>query len=65
MESCPECGGPEMACEARYHECLALEFGDPSYGAVHHLTMATLMLQHSSKLIRTGCHPPEEQGKAR
>lgn len=54
MKPCPECGTPETACEARYHECLALEFGDPGYGAVHHLTVAAYMLQHSSKLTRTG-----------
>ena len=54
MKTCPECGAPETACDARYNECLALEFSDPGYGAVHHLTVATYMLQHSSKLTREG-----------
>ena len=54
MDTCPECGASETACDARYNECLALEFSDPGYGAVHHLTVATYMLQHSSKLTREG-----------
>jgi hypothetical protein len=52
--NCIECGAPENACEARYHECLAREFEDTSYGAVHHLTVATYMLQHSNKLTKEG-----------
>ncbi|HTX90364.1 MAG TPA: DUF5946 family protein [Anaerolineales bacterium] len=52
--NCPECGAPESICEARYHECLVKEFSDPGYGAVHHLTVATFMLQHSSKLTKEG-----------
>jgi len=54
---CPECGapsGPEMTCEARYHACLAKEFSEAGYGAVHHLTVAAYMLQHSSKLSLQG-----------
>jgi hypothetical protein len=51
---CPECGAPDSTCEARFHECLALEFSDAAYGAVHHLTVAAYMLQHSSKLTREG-----------
>jgi hypothetical protein len=51
---CPECGAPGMVCEARYNEFLALEFSDPRYGAVHHLTVAAYMLQHSSNLTREG-----------
>ncbi len=51
---CPECGAPDSACEARYHECLAREFSEAGYGAVHHLTVAAYMLQHSSKLTRAG-----------
>ena len=51
---CPDCGAPEMTCETRFHEFLVKEFEDPSYGAVHHLTVATYMLQHSSKLTREG-----------
>ncbi len=51
---CPECGAPEGACEAHYHECLAKEFSEAGYGAVHHLTVAAYMLQHSSKLTKEG-----------
>ena len=52
--NCPECGAPDSACEARFHECLAQEFEEAAYGAVHHLTVAAYMLQHSSKLTREG-----------
>jgi len=51
---CPECGAAEAACESRFHECLTLEFQDPAYGAVHHLTVTAYMLQHSSQLTREG-----------
>ncbi|MFZ5856454.1 MAG: DUF5946 family protein [Chloroflexota bacterium] len=49
---CPECGATD--CKARFDECLALEFSDLRYGAVHNLTVATYMLQHSSQLSREG-----------
>ncbi|MGB7875443.1 MAG: DUF5946 family protein [Anaerolineales bacterium] len=52
--NCPECGAAEAACETRFHECIAKEFEDPGYGAVHHLTVAAYLLQHSSKLSREG-----------
>jgi uncharacterized protein DUF5946 len=52
--NCPECGAPDSACETRFHEFLIKEFEDSDYGAVHHLTVATYMLQHSSKLTREG-----------
>jgi hypothetical protein len=52
--NCPECGAPASACAARFDEFLALEFTDADYGAVHHLTVAAYMLQHSSKLTREG-----------
>jgi hypothetical protein len=52
--NCPECGAADGACEARFNEFLVLEFTNPGYGAVHHLTVATYMLQHSSKLTREG-----------
>ncbi len=51
---CPDCGAPDSACEARYHECLFKEFSDPAYGAVHNLTVSAYMLQHSSKLTKAG-----------
>ncbi len=51
---CPECGAADSACESRFHACLALEFQDPAFGAVHHLTVAAYMLQHSSQLTHEG-----------
>jgi hypothetical protein len=52
--NCPECGATDSLCKERFDEFLALEFSDMSYGAVHNLTVATFMLQHSSKLTREG-----------
>lgn len=52
--NCPECGAPDSLCKERFDEFLVLEFTDAGYGAVHHLTVATYMLQHSSKLTREG-----------
>ncbi|MEO7838750.1 MAG: DUF5946 family protein [Anaerolineales bacterium] len=52
--NCPECGAPEPLCKERFDEFLVLEFTDAGHGAVHHLTVATYMLQHSSKLTREG-----------
>ncbi len=52
--NCPECGAPEIACKTRFDEFLVLEFTDAGYGAVHHLTVAAYMLQHSGKLTRDG-----------
>ena len=52
--NCPECGAPDNLCQTCFDEFLVLEFTDPGYGAVHHLTVATYMLQHSSKLTREG-----------
>jgi hypothetical protein len=52
--NCPECGATDSTCEARFNECLALEFSDAAFGAVHHLTVAAYMIQHSSKLTREG-----------
>jgi len=54
MSNCPECGAPGNLCQRRFDELLVLEFTDPGYGAVHNLTVATYMLQHSSKLTREG-----------
>jgi hypothetical protein len=51
---CLDCGAPDSTCETRFHEFLVKEFEDAGYGAVHHLTVATYMLQHSSKLTREG-----------
>jgi len=52
--NCPECGALETMRQTRFDEFLVLEFTDTGYGAVHHLTVATYMLQHSSKLTREG-----------
>lgn len=52
--NCPECGAPDSACQTRFDECLVLEFTDMAFGAVHNLTVATFMLQHSSKLSKEG-----------
>jgi hypothetical protein len=54
MSNCPDCGAPDAACHARFDELLALEFTRASFGAVHHLTVATFMLQHSSRLTLEG-----------
>lgn len=52
--NCPECGAPDNLCQTRFDEFLVLEFTDPGYGAVHNLTVATYMLQHSSQLSKEG-----------
>jgi hypothetical protein len=52
--NCPECGAPDNSCQTRFDEFLVLEFTDPGYGSVHHLTVATYMLQHSSKMSLEG-----------
>ena len=52
--NCLECGAPDTLCQTRFDEFLVLEFTDAGYGAVHHLTVAAYMLQHSSKLTREG-----------
>ncbi len=51
---CFECGAPDKACEARFHEFLVKEFDNSAFGTVHHLTVASYMLQHSSNLTRAG-----------
>lgn len=52
--NCPECGATDSLCKSRFEEFLALEFTDMGYGAVHNLTVATYMLQHSSQLSKEG-----------
>jgi hypothetical protein len=52
--NCPECGATDSLCKSRFDECLALEFSDLRYGAVHNLTVATYMLQHSSQQRKEG-----------
>ena len=52
--NCPECGASDELCESRFDEFLALEFSDMGYGAVHNLTVAAYMIQHSSKLTKEG-----------
>jgi len=56
-DQCPECGAPgdrEETCRERFERFLALEFSDPAYGAVHHLTVAAYMLQHPARLSARG-----------
>jgi len=52
--NCPECGAPDNLCQVRFDEFLVLEFTEAGYGAVHHLTVAAYMVQHSSKMTREG-----------
>ena len=52
--TCLDCGAPDNTCGTRFHEFLIKEFDEAGYGAVHHLTVATYMLQHSSKLTSEG-----------
>ena len=55
--TCPECGAPstpELNCQSAFDNCLVMEFTNADFGAVHHLTVATYMLQHSSKLSLEG-----------
>lgn len=52
--NCPECGAPDQLCQTRFDEFLALEFTDAGYGAVHHLTVAAFIVQHSSLMTREG-----------
>jgi hypothetical protein len=54
MSNCPECGARDSLCQAGFDELLVLEFTDAGYGAVHHLTVAAYMVQHSSNLTREG-----------
>ena len=54
MSNCLECGAPDNLCQSRFDEFLVLEFTDSGYGAVHHLTVAAYMVQHSSKMTREG-----------
>ena len=54
MSNCPECGAQDNLCQSRFDEFLILEFTDAEYGAVHHLTVATFTVQHSSKMTREG-----------
>ena len=52
--NCHECGASDNLCQTRFDEFLVLEFTDAGYGAVHHLTVAAYMVQHSSKMTREG-----------
>ena len=52
--NCPECGANDSLCKERFDEFLVLEFTDAGFGAVHHLTVAAYMLQHSSNMTPEG-----------
>ncbi len=56
-----ECGADAEACSNAWDECLALEYTQPSYGWVHHLTVAAYMLQHGSRLSREGWFAMRDQ----
>ncbi len=54
---CLQCGAlldSVDSCAAFFDQCLALEFTDSRYGAVHHLTVPAYYLQHPSRLSRDG-----------
>jgi hypothetical protein len=42
--SCPSCGVAD--CLAAFDRCLAADFSDAAYGAVHHLVVPAYGLQH-------------------
>lgn len=52
MTECNECGA--AGCQDAFDECLALEFRNPDYFAVHHLTVAAFTVQHPSLLSAHG-----------
>jgi len=52
--NCPECGEADSTCEAHFYECLGKESEDSDFMAVHHLLVATYMLQHPSKFTKEG-----------
>jgi len=80
---CAQCGAAitaEATCEYRFDQCMALEFAHPTaFGAVHHLTVASYMLQHNaysrdgwlearkmlSRFIRDGVLPAEMRNQSR
>ncbi|MCC6179396.1 MAG: hypothetical protein IT305_29155 [Chloroflexi bacterium] len=48
--TCAQCGAAlpdDTTCQALFDRCLAREFEDPAYGAVHHLTVPAYLLQHN------------------
>ncbi len=51
LAPCARCGanvpGGTEGCRKLFHAVLALEYGDPAYGAVHLLTVDAYALQHS------------------
>jgi hypothetical protein len=64
---CPECGAllsDADSCSTYFDQCLALEFSDARYGAVHHLTVPAYFLQHPSRLSRDGWQAMRETLRA-
>jgi hypothetical protein len=45
-DRCDLCGAPGDNCQSLFDRALSLEFTDPDYWAVHHLTVAAWMVQH-------------------
>jgi hypothetical protein len=54
MSNCSECGAADNLCQTRFDQFLILEFTNAGFGAVHHLTVAAYMVQHSSRMTREG-----------
>jgi hypothetical protein len=52
VTECSECGA--TGCHAAFDDVLALEFTNPDYFAVHHLTVAAFSVQHPSRLSAQG-----------
>jgi hypothetical protein len=80
--SCVQCGAVfpvDEICQGRFDACLALEFTQPAYGAVHHLTVPCYMLQHNAysragwiearkllaKFVQDGWMPAQARRQAR
>ncbi len=54
---CEDCGAALIGveqCRNYFGYCMEKEFVDPEYFAVHHLTVAAYMLQHSADLSERG-----------
>ncbi len=49
-----ECGDDLAVCRAAWDECGAVELGDPTYYAVHHLMVSSFMAQHPGRLSASG-----------
>ncbi len=82
MPTCPLCHAslpPNQPCQDLFHQCLALEFENPStFDAVHHLTVLCYSLQHNlyspqgwlegrrllARFVQAGASPDEVRRQA-